>query len=284
MKKRLKRIGLIGVIVYAGLIIAGCASTSTSTLYDTPNWMPDGRIICGKLVVTSSQQFYGGGISESKGYMAAFYPSGTGEVNLFEAGALYQTTCSPTDELIAAVSPYYNGVNYAIVIYDYKGNISQVPNTSNVQYLDWSPDATKLVYSDSDRNLYIINRDGTGKTQIATSAEAVAWRVGNRIILEYVVGTSSSRIYAIDADGNNQKDLAQGVMPQSTNNQRVVYRSGGIPKSINVNGTDEVTLFGDYDRDTLKLSFDNTKIVGGKTGDSGIWLMNIDGTGYEKIR
>ena len=132
--------------------------------------------------------------------------------------------------------------------------------------------------------MYIINRDGSGKTKIATNAEAVAWRVGDKIAYEYVVGTNPSRIYLVDIDGNNQKDLAQGVMPQNANNQRVIYRSGGVPKSINVNGTGEMTLFGDYDRNTLKLSFDNTMIAGGAWGDPGIWLINIDGTGSTEIR
>jgi len=266
---------LIGGILLGGLV-GGCGSTSTSTLYDTPNWMPDGRIICNKLVVTASTQWYGSGVSESHGYIAAFYPSGTGEVNLFEGNGL--ATCSPMGELIAFFG------DDGITVSDYQGNISAIPNTSNVRYLDWSPDATKLVFSDTSRNLYVINRDGTGKTQIASSAEAVAWRVGEKIIYEYVIGANSSRIYAIDIDGNNQKDLAQGVMPQNTNNQKVVYRSGGIPKMININGNDETTLFADYDRDALKLSFDNAKLVGGKSGSTGIWLINIDGTGYIKIK
>ena len=261
----------------AGLLV-GCGSTSTSTLYDTPNWMPDGRIICNKLVITTSQQLYGGGISGAQGYMAAFYPSGTGEVNLFEIGALCGTTCSPTGELIAAISPYYNGITYTILIYDYSGNVSQVPNTSNVQYLDWSPDATKLVYSDDNRDLYVINRDGTGKTKIATNAEAVAWRVGEKIA--YV----GNKLTLINSDGTGTLETVVGGRPQIKSNGDIVYQYLSEVRSINNVGANETTLFSGYQPYTFKLSYDGQNIVGGAFGDPGIWLINIDGTGSTEIR
>jgi hypothetical protein len=149
MKNKLSLMVLVlGGVLLTTALTGGCgSSTSTSTLYSTPNWMPDGRIICGKLVVTTSQQLYGGGISESHSYVAAFWPSGTGEVNLFESGG-DETTCSPTGELIAYTLGYDSSSGYisdAIYISDYKGNKSVVSNTAHVQSLDWSPDATKLV-------------------------------------------------------------------------------------------------------------------------------------------
>ncbi|OGC13707.1 hypothetical protein A3D23_03215 [candidate division WOR-1 bacterium RIFCSPHIGHO2_02_FULL_53_26] len=247
--------------------------------------MPNGRIICGKLVVTTSQQLYGGGISESKGYMAAFYPSGTGEVNLFEVGTLYETTCSPTGELIAGISPYYNGVVNPILVYDYQGNLTMVPNTSNVDSLDWSPDATKLVYSSSG-NLYVIKRDGTGKTQIATSAEAVAWRAGERIAYSFA-DSESSKVYVINSDGTSKEVIASvGSKPQITQNNRVIYGGYGVQvESVNIDGSDKQVLFSDDTAVSFsKLSFDNSKLCGGIIGDSGIWLINIDGTGKIKIR
>jgi len=278
--KRIVVSGLLVVAVFFGvMLVTGCGSTSTSTLYDTPNWMPDGRIICGKLVLTTSQQLYGGGISESHSYVAAFYPSGTGEVNLFEGwvgDGVNVITCSPIGEMLAGIG------DGQIIISDYNGNKTTVPNTSNVQYLDWSPDATKLVFSDTSRDLYVINRDGTGKTKIATSSEAVAWRVGEKIAYGY--------LYTINSDGSDNQYLVDGGKPQIMNSGKIIYYADLISpgkykiKSIYPNGTDESEVLVSYDRNTLMLSFDNTKIVGGVTGDTGIWLMNIDGTGYTKIR
>jgi hypothetical protein len=283
-------VSLVALLGLAVLFLAtgmnsGCGSTSTSVLYDTPNWMPDGRIICNKLVVTTSQQLYGGGISESKGYLAAFYPNGTGEVDLFEIGALYETTCSPTGELVAAISPYYSGITRPIITYDYQGNLTVVPNTSNVDYLDWSPDLTKLVYS-SGRNLYVINRDGTGKTQIATSAEAVAWRVGDKIAFSFA-DSESSKVYVINEDGTSKEVVVSvGTKPQITYDNRVIYSGYGIQvESVKIDGSDKQILFSDDSAVSFsKLSFDDSKLAGGIVGDPGIWLINIDGTGYAKIR
>ena len=263
-----------GFLLLTAVMMGGCASTSTSTLYDTPNWMPDGRIICGKLVVTTSQQFYGGGISGSHSYVAAFYPSGTGEVNLFEGGVgdgVNVMTCSPTGEMIAGIG------NGQIIISDYLGNQTTVPNTSNVLYLDWSPDATKLVYCDTNHGLFIINRDGTGKTLLTSEADGpISWRVGNVI--------SYSNLYVIGSDGSNNKYIFAGRYPQNCSSSEIVCQgSDGIYRVKN-DGSSNVKLFSDYSPYTLKLSFDDQKIVGGAFGDSGVWLVNIDGTGYAKIR
>jgi len=267
----------LGLLILTAGLLGGCGSTSTSTLYDTPNWMPDGRIICSKLVVTTSQQLYGGGISDSKGYITAFYPSGTGEVDLFEGGLGEEITCSPTGERIAGIArSTYQGVYRPIVISDYKGNLSIVPNTSYVNYFDWSPDATKLVYS-SSRDLYIINRDGTGKTLLTSEADGpISWRIGNLI--------SYSNLYVIDPDGSGNKYIFAGRYPQNYSSSEIVCQGSDGIYRVNNDGSSNVKLFSDYKPYTLKLSFDGQRIVGGAFGDSGIWLINIDGTGYTKIR
>ena len=274
-------LSLFGLLMLVFLVITGCGSTATSVLYDTPNWMPDGRIICNKLVVTTSQQFYGGGVTDSHGYIAAFWPSGTGEVNLFEANGL--PTCSPTGELIAFFG------NDGIIISDYSGHKTTVPNTSNVRYLDWSPDATKLAYSDTSRDLYVINRDGTGKTKISTSAEAVAWRVGEKIAYEF---TESGYNYLgrINSDGSSREgfgDLSVYSPQISSLNSDYIYgKAASAYRKLDVSGaapTEEV-LIPSFDFYIPRLSFDNSKLVSGAYGDSGIWLINIDGTGAVKIR
>src|SRR3989339_1061113 len=268
---------LMLLIVIAGLLNGGCGSSSTSVLYDTPNWMPDGRIVCSKLVITTSQQLYGGGVSESKGYIAAFWPSGTDEVNLYEEGNVSEITCSPTGELIAYIHASYGGVRGGIMVSDYFGNKQLVQNTSDIKYLDWSPDANKLVFSDSSRNLYVINRDGTGKTLLTSEADGpISWRIGNII--------SYSNLYIIDSDGNNNKCIFAGRYPQNYSSSEIICQgSDGIYKVKN-DGSSNIKLFSGYQHYTFKLSFDGQKIVGGAFGDPGIWLINIDGTGYTKIR
>ena len=280
---------LMLLIVIAGLLNGGCGSSSTSVLYDTPNWMPDGRIVCSKLVITTSQQLYGGGVSESKGYIAAFWPSGTDEVNLYEEGNVSEITCSPTGELIAYIHASYGGVRGGIMVSDYFGNKQLVQNTSDIKYLDWSPDANKLVFSDSSRNLYVINRDGTEKTKIAASAEAVAWRVGEKIVYEFV---ENGYVYLgrTNTDGSSKESFGSMSVysPQiSTTNSNYVYGTASSAyRKLNVSNVPltEDILITSFTMYKPRLSFDNTKIVSGAWGDPGIWLINIDGTGYTKIR
>jgi hypothetical protein len=107
--------------------------------------------------------------------------------------------------------------------------------------------------------------------------------VGGKVVFE---DSSYNRIYSIYSDGNSKEVITTiAQRPQLTNAGKVIYK--GYSNQIeltNIDGSNKQILFSNYDRSTLKLSFDDTKIVGGKTGDPGIWLVNIDGTGYTKIR
>lgn len=260
-----------------GLMLGGCGQTSTSILYDSPNWMPDGRIICNKLVMTSTQQLYGTGVSESHSYITALTINNSNEVikeeNLFEGEGGNQTTCSPTGEFIA-----YLTVSTGITVSDYKGNKSLVPNTENPSYIDWSPDATKLVYTDYiNHKLYVINKDGTNKQLLTSEANGpISWRIGSTIFY--------SNLYAIDSSGNNNKYVFYGRNPQAASTEEIICQgTDGIYKVIASNGA-STKLFSNYDRYTLKLSFDGQKIVGGALGDPGIWIINIDGTGDKRLR
>jgi Tol biopolymer transport system component len=248
--------------------------------------MPDGRIICNKLVMTSSQQLYGPGVSESHSYIAAMNPDGSGETNLFEGGVGNEITCSPTGELIAGI---VRGTG-EIVINDYTGkNEYIVPNTSNVWYLDWSPDGTKLVYNDINRNLYVINRDGSGKVQITTSAEAVAWRAGTKIVYEYA---ENGYIYLgrVNVDGTSKESYGNMSVysPQvSTVNSNHIYgKALSAYRRLDVSNVPptEDVLISSFEMYKPKLSFDNNKIISGAYGDPGIWIINIDGTGDKKLR
>jgi len=258
--------------------MGGCGSKiSTSTLYDNPSWMPDGRIICNKLVVTTTQQLYGTGISESHSYIAALTINDNNEVikeeNLFEGGVGGSITCSPVGELIA----FGEALTSGITISDYRGNTSVVPNVENVTYSDWSPDGNRLVYS-SGRKLFIINKDGTGKTQIASDVDTIAWRYGDKIA--YV----GDKLTLINPDGTGTLETVVGGRPQIKSNGDIVYQYLAEIKTINSAGTNEVTLFSGYQPYTFKLSFDGQKIAGGALGDPGIWVINIDGTGYVRLR
>jgi len=297
MKSKSIAVLFIGIFLFV-ICLSGCGtSASTVTTYYWPNWIPDGRIIALKKEMTFTKNMWGEGISDYKHYIVALTIDSNNTVikeeNLFEvdqnlAGrGLAEITCSPTGEMIGWVMSGHGFEN--IKISNYRGDILYTitaPSSVSMKYFDWSPDAAKIVYSAGNiytGNLYITNIDGANNVQIATSAEAVAWRTGEKIVYVYSSGTDYFKIGTIASDGSsNEVFPIIGSDPQKTDSARVIYRGYGTQvESVKIDGNDKKVLFDNYDRTTLKLSFDNTKIVGGDliTGGGskigGIWVTNI---------
>ena len=283
-----KLFGFLLLIAVGGLLTGGCGETThESSTYYSPNWMPDGRIICNKVTSKWSDSWFGRRELGDTNYIAAMSPDGSGETNLFEvSGAVEEITCSPTSEMIGWVVSGHG--SEAIKLSNYQGNILYTitaPSGEVMQYFDWSPDASKIVYSTG--NLNVINTDGSNNIQIATSAEAVAWRVGGQVVFEDSI---INRIWVVAADGASNEVLVPPISarPQKTNDNKLVYRENGDQiKTINIDGTNKTDLFSGYGRTTLKLSFTNTRIVGGDLRDIGIvgiWVTNINDGTSTKLR
>jgi len=267
----------------------GCGETvHESSSYYYPNWMPDGRIIAYKVTSRWSQAIWGRKELGDTDYITAITINSSNEIteeeDLFETSGYLELVCSPTGEMIAV---YFPGYPIGIWLYDYEGNKTKILDGVNVQSADWSPDGTKIVYSTG--NLYVVNVDGLDNILISSEVSVpVSWRVGTVISYGY--------LYAINSDGTDNNYLADGGKPQNMNSGGVLYFadlvSPGIYKikSVYLSGTGEVTVLDTYERSTLKLSFDNAKIVGGDliTGGGswigGIWVVNIDGTQGKRLK
>jgi len=286
-------LGLLAMFFTCGA--GGCGETTyESSSYYYPNWMPDGRIVCYKMTSRWSNALWGRKELGDANYIAAITINSSNEItreeNLFEvSGGVEEITCSPTGELIGYISNPSNIGDLTISSYAGTGK-TIIPGVTGVSYFDWSPDATKIAYS-ANRKLYVINIDGTNNTQIATSAEAVAWRVGEKIAFVTYTGTQSAlTVSVMDEDGTNVMNLktfASDPQILSDTNEVVYSGLGEEIRKINFDGYSDTLLFGDYQRSTLKLSFDNTKIVGGDLRDSGIlgiWVTDISSGNSTKIR
>jgi Tol biopolymer transport system component len=280
----------------AVLVVGGCGEIShESSSYYFPNWMPDGRIIACKEFSQTTSSFWGPAPSELKYYITAITIDDNFNVikeeNMFESFGR-EITCSPTGELIG----YVDGEIY---ITDYKGNnIRKITSTNDaVKYFDWSPDATKIAYS-ANNNLYIINIDGTNNNQIATSAEAVAWRVGEKIVFVRYMGTDYSRIATVNSDRTSEEVTPLiGGDPQK-NETNIYYRGRedlnkeliNAVRVTSLDGSGDALKISDYQRSTLKLSFDNTRIVGGDLITGGgswigdIWIIDINSGNSKRIK
>ena len=280
-------LGLLAMFFTCGA--GGCGETTyESSSYYYPNWMPDGRIVCYKMTSRWSNALWGRKELGDANYIAAITINSSNEItreeNLFEvSGGVEEITCSPTGELIGYISNPSNIGDLTISSYAGTGK-TIIPGVTGVSYFDWSPDATKIAYS-ANRKLYVINIDGTNNTQIGTNSAEVAWRVGEKIAFGYL------RI--IDPDGSNEQLLSDGGAPQIMNSGKILFFADLISQgiyginSIYSSGTGESTELSSYERSTLKLSFDNTKIVGGDLRDSGIlgiWVTDISSGNSTKIR
>ena len=110
--------------------------------------------------------------------------------------------------------------------------------------------------------------------------------MGDKISFSFA-DPESSKIYIINSGGTSKEIIASvGSKPQKTQAGNIVYRGYGDQiESININGSGKQVLFNDSSAVSFsKLSFNDKKIVGEKSGESGIWIIDITGSNKVKLR
>jgi Tol biopolymer transport system component len=129
-----------------------------------------------------------------------------------------------------------------------------VPNATSADSPDFSPDGTKIVYSHStERNLYIINADGTGKTQLTSTDGIKEYRPrwspnGARLTYFTEVEGQPSQIWVLNVDGSGGGPIRTEVRIHkpswSSNGTRIIYASWGNDNlySMNTDGTEITPL------------------------------------------
>jgi len=151
-------------------------------------------------------------------------------------------------------------MNYDIYTINVDGsNIKQLTTGEYEDYLpQWSPDGTKILFKrrepvSGNEFIYIMNADGSGQTELASSAFSASWSPDcTKIIYSWNSG-SDSGIAVMNANGTNK------VVLTNTNNA--------------------------YADNMPSWSPDGTKIAFYSTRDSylNIYTMNQDGTGIQKV-
>jgi len=279
------------VLVFVCGATGGCGGESfvDSTSYQYPNWTPEGLIYCQK-AVTHYRKYWGaigGEYSENRGtdyYYVTMSTEGTNETTLPYTSYPY---FSPLGTYVALIS----GETISIVR---RSDNTQVhsfsPTTESISELDWGPDEGKLVYITENENVYTVNIDSTSSRLLTSECSDVSWKHGDKIV--YV--TSRSDIYGRITTWNNAGETesiynqARGLEPAISplNTLEVFYRSESNIEKININNVENVpeVLFRNFEYVNMRLSPDSQKIVAGKTLQSGIWLINIDGSNLAQLK
>jgi Tol biopolymer transport system component len=180
----------------------------------------------------------------------------------------------------------------------------------------WSPDGNKLLYiasakevnEDEQFGIFVVNADGTKRTEIMTGAyfENPCWSSDGREIL-FALGVGEDReLYTVDADGRNLILLSKGRITQASwcpDGGKIAFMSDHSLYTMNPDGTGKMMLaltgFGEFVQSAVyawnpsgdKIAF--SSVIDSKTGkevsldaasrdwdahESPTFLSNPDGT------
>lgn len=169
--------------------------------------------------------------------------------------------------------------------------------SDKIGWVDWSPDGQKLVFSNGDYGLFIMDADGSNKTHLIRGewASYPAWSpLGDKVAYSFY-----DDIYVIDVDGKNPTNLTEnfGVvnglfgLDWSPDGSKIVFscrlQSDYGLCVMNADGSDakELVMSPDYEANLPTWSPDGTKIafVLNQDDRATIYWVNSDGTGMTRI-
>ncbi len=137
----------------------------------------------------------------------------------------------------------------------------------------WSPDGAKIAFSAGvpgtgmgdigTSNVYVMNADGSGLTQLVRSGWAPTWSPDGSMIAFVRVTVASNMVYLMNADGSDVQSLGPGTSPTwSPDGARIAFigRAGGI-KVIDASGSEQSPVQASSDVYALTWAPSNRQIA-----------------------
>jgi TolB protein len=204
---------------------------------------------------------------------------------------------SPNGKKIAYYRPF-NG----IWVYDLNAkSAAHVVVSDYAEFASFSPDGSRLVFHEwvgnwwsADVNLYVVNADGSGRTQLPQGIRPAWAAKGNLISFDSCRGTSCG-IFVVQPNGQGLRQVTSdggGKASWSPDGKKLVYSAepDGDPEIwvVNVDGSGRKQLTKNKGNDTLPVySPDGQYIYFLSDQDGTAWAiraMNADGSNVKTIR
>ena len=244
-------------------------------------------------------------------------PNGANRVQLtdFGIGSYWKTAVSPDGTKILFVSEGSGFTTSQIWVVDADGeNLENLTNNTQRfhEFPSWSPDGSQIVYHSylqgGEGDIYVMNADGTGKTNITDTAGGEWWPDwspdGNTIAFHVIGAGSPHYISTINVDGTGRTDLLRDseIFFQnpswSPNGNKIAFRSnvesvvsweicvadadGSDINCLTDLGNNQVThRFPTWSPDGRRLAFDSNR--DGNTDAFDVFVINEDGSGLTNI-
>ncbi len=200
---------------------------------------------------------------------------------------------------------FRDGDSDLYIMYGSECKIVQLTNDGVNAFSSWSPDNSKLVFS-SGGYLYVMNADGSGRTQLAGYAPGGVQSIpdwspdGAKIVFQINMGSyQGQEIFIVNADGTNLQQLTADIgrdnhsptwLPDSS---QIVFTSRRGPVNdgdiwiMLADGTDQHIIMPDNDwPDSLpSMSPDGTRVAfaSRRDGNWEIYVMDADGSNQTRL-
>ncbi|MBI5699338.1 hypothetical protein HZC35_03385 [Candidatus Saganbacteria bacterium] len=297
-------LALLGLIILLGVLglVGGCGARIVDVVtYSDPNWTPEGKIYAKKVVARYVDEWQGlwlGGMKQIKESETTSYQIMDIDGNNEQALSYpYYPYYSPKGTYVCYVDT--TSTFHIIRRSDNTQLYSFQPTTEAISEIDWGPNEDKLVFLKAQRyysgHLGVVDITGANLFDILAEAASPTWKynakvafengtLGNLTFLDVSSQTLETTSINYGNIGANLQYYNSGDYLFAADREKF-YKISVADKSIIQNSTHNLLASNpNIALAEMRLSPNSQNIVGGMAEEGGIWIINVDGSGFNKIR